>query len=101
MSSINDLDNFLKKYKLFPALICVARFSNKLFIANKVFEDFQLMVNGKTYKQTISQWGLLSIAHRLILCSNDGRSRDFKYEDLLKANRIFNELKEPFWKMVT
>lgn len=96
MSNVNDLDHFLKKYRLFPALIQVADFSNKLFSKNKVFADFPLTINGITYQQTVTQWGLFFIAHRLILSSNDGRSSNFEYYDLLEANRIFNELNEPF-----
>jgi len=96
MSKIEDLDIFLKKYKLFPALILVANFSNSLFRDNKAFADFTLLINGRMHKQTVTQWGLLFIAHRLILCSNDGRSSDFKYQDLLEAHSIFDNLDEPF-----
>jgi hypothetical protein len=95
ISNVNDLDHFLKKYRLFPALIQIAHFSNKLFRDNNVFADFSLTINGRTYNQTVTQWGLFFIAHRLILCSNDIRSSNFEDQDLLRANQIFNELKEP------
>ena len=96
MSTVNDLDYFLKNYKLFPALIQIAHFSNKLYCDNNVFADFPLTINGKKYKPNVTQWGLFFIAHRLILCSNDGRSSNFEYQDLLQANQIFNDLNEPF-----
>ena len=95
MSTVNDLDRFLKNYKLFPALIRIAHFSNELCRNSNVSADFPLTRHGRTYKQTITQWGLFFIANRLILCSNDGRSSNFEYQDLLQANQIFNELKEP------
>jgi hypothetical protein len=96
MSTVNDLDRFLKNYKLFPALIRIAHFSNRLFLDNNVFADFPLTINGRTYKQTVTQWGLFFIAHRLILSSNDGRSSNFEHQDLFQANQIFNDLNEPF-----
>jgi len=54
MSKIEDLDIFLKKYKLFSALILVANFSNSLFRDNKAFAVFTLLINGRMHKQTVT-----------------------------------------------
>ena len=107
---MNDLDEFLKKYKLFSTsiqvsdlskhpLIQVANLSRRLFHANRVHDNFTLESN--TSEQTVTQWGLFFIAHRLILHSNDEHDKqlsNFGYDNLLEANSIFNELNEPFFK---
>lgn len=93
---MNELDEFLSKYKLFSALKEVAKLSRQLFDKNKVRYDFTLESN--TSKQTVTQWGLFFIAHRLILCSNDEQLSNFEYDNLLEANSIFNELDEPFFE---
>ena len=101
MSNVNDLDHFLEKYELFPALIQIAKLSKQLFNANKVRDNLAFDSN-KSKHTNVTQWGLFFIAHRLILRSNDEHDKplaNFEYENLLEANSIFNGLDEPFFEL--
>ena len=94
---MNDLDHFLEKYELFPALRQIAKLSKQLFNANRVRKNFAFDSN-KSKHTNVTQWGLFFIAHRLILHSNDEHDKqlsNFGYDDLLEANSIFNELNDP------
>jgi hypothetical protein len=96
MYSINQLNDFLRRFNCVRALIDIGNISKKLFNEHKFFHNVLVKVNNRTAEQTITQWGLAFIAYRLMMVSNGGKKRNFTWEDLAKAHSTFGELDDPF-----
>ena len=95
MYTVNYLDNYLRKFNCAQGLIEIGKLSKQLHQSRKSFDNFPIIVNGIKYQQTISQWGLSFFAYRLILLSNDGKSRRLTFSDIAQAHGIFGELNVP------
>jgi hypothetical protein len=87
---LSDLDDYLRKFTLQPALLMIGRTSLSLFEKGKPIEqDLRTKVH-------VTQVGLAFLAYRLIWSSNDGRRDVFNEEALLRSMSIYNNLDEPF-----
>ena len=95
IKTITDLDSYLKRFTLHPALIEIGKASIYLFGEHKVFKNFPIKVNNIEQPVTLAQWQLAFLAYRLIMSSNDGRSKTFEYKEILIANSIFAQFGDP------
>ncbi|MFH1905540.1 MAG: hypothetical protein ABIK53_08485 [bacterium] len=98
MRSLQDLDNYLRKFALHSALIEIGKISTHLFGDKKVLENFPIKIGNTEEHATIAQWHLAFLAYRLVMVSNDGRSSRLNSKELLSANSIFAEFDDPLGK---
>lgn len=96
MYTINQLDEFIRGFKCIESLVEIGRLSKDLFNRNKVFENIPVKIGRITTNQTVTQWGLAFLGYRLIMSSNDFRSKVLSPIDLARVHSIYNELDEPF-----
>lgn len=92
--SIDQFDNFIKKFPTYGTLIKCGEYSLDLF--NNKNEEFYNYVIEEKDKQTITQWGLALISFRSVLRSNDGRGYALSEQDFFQLNSQANSIKEPF-----
>jgi len=94
MSTINQLDEHLRKFNCMRGLAEIGKLSNQIYSSGKFLDKLPININGFTYHPTITQWGLSYLAYRLILVSNDFRRQLLDWPNLVRAHGIFGELDE-------
>jgi len=95
MVSIDQFDQFVRKFPTSNVLFKCGLYSLDLFNKNLVFQNYTVGVEGK---QTITQWGLFLIANRSILKSNDGRGSGLTDRDFISLNSLAGSLSDPITK---
>lgn len=94
MLTINQLEEHLRKFNCMQGLTEIGKLSNQLYSSGKFLDNLPIVIDGLTHRRTITQWGLSFLAYRLILVSNDGRSKLIDWPNIARAHAIFGELDE-------